>query len=245
MNVWSLPVCQAWCQPRCFFSWVHLCCGLTGRCWDSGENRESGRGRGWLRSCHSEGAKKGTGAQASGFTSGWLQGAIHFLKQRGPDCPPPTRKPWSDPLAVGQFQVSWTYGHSPQPALLLPAKRGTSLEPMDKHSRSGSNSRKCRISPSCGVPEAHSTPSEWVSASWVGTWHGVGAPGKAGPRWNKSDRERQESEISRTSQTWGKKNHQTQRKREEMDGCQKVGLGCVWNEMMVIRRCSKGTNFQL
>ena len=34
------------------------------------------------------------------------------------------------------------------------------LEPMDKHSRSGSNSRKCRISPSCGVPEAHSTPSE-------------------------------------------------------------------------------------
>lgn len=106
-----------------FLSQVQLCRSLTGRCWDSGENRVW-NGRDCLRVLPLRGELRGLEPRPRTSHLDDFKAPSISSNRGGPTAHFPPPSPGLTLWQLGNSRVSWTHGHSPQPTLLLPAERG-------------------------------------------------------------------------------------------------------------------------
>lgn len=89
---------------------------------------ESGK-RGWLRSCHQEGAKKVTWSRPPAKLEGLTTALTISSNRRGLAAHPPPPSPGQTLWTLGNSRLPLTDTHSPWPVLLPLAGRETDLEP--------------------------------------------------------------------------------------------------------------------
>lgn len=104
------------------------CHGHTGDGRAAEKTGESGK-RGWLRSCHQEGAKKLTWSRPHAKPEGLPTALTTSPNGRGLTAHPPPPSPGQTLWTLGNSRLPRTDMHSPRPALLPLAGRETDLEP--------------------------------------------------------------------------------------------------------------------